>query len=522
MDRRMIEPIKTGANKANNINRDNRKATMYFIKYYLFLTLIIVSVFPVKAQLRDILTFEVQSLREESDSLIVDYRLWIPRQLVEPGQGLRISPVVQVGDSMLSLPPVTILGSNKQKVMDRYHRNSGLGSPPASLPPNDSLIPYSYTIRVPYRLWMDSARFSIRQEVSGYRGKKVITRYLLSDKIELEAKEAYQPKIQVAIIVPEKEEKRRRLQGKAFLDFQVGRSVILPNFRRNPEELQKIDDAVLDVKNNQDVQITGLYIEGYASPDGKYETNGRLSRQRAMALKKYIKEKFSLDGNLFRISSVAEDWDGLSELVRASGMPQKDRILEIISTIGIFDGREAALMKLDRGIAYRQMLKDMFPELRRVEYRIDYTVRDYDPEEVRSISRSRPEDLSELEFYRLALASEKEEKGAGKDKAYSRILLEVIPKYFPDSPAALNNAAAILLENGELSTAKRYLDKAGDSPEAWNNQGVLFLLAGELDKAEELFLKAREGGVVQASHNLMETRTKREDNKKMERYTSRK
>lgn len=477
----------------------------------LFLLLIIVSVLPVKAQVQDILTFEVQSFREESDSLIVDYRVWVPKQLVGSGQGLRISPMVQTADSLLLLPPITLLGKNKQKVLHRYHQNSGLAPLPVSLPPSNSLTPYHYTVRVPYRLWMDSAKVSIRQEVSGYRGKKVTTRYLLGDRVEPEAKEPYQPKIEVALIVPAKEEKRRTRQGKAFLDFQVGRSIIIPSLRRNPEELAKIDDAVRDVKNNRDVQITGLYIEGYASPEGKYEINERLARERATALKTYIRQKFGFDDALFKVSWTPEDWDGLVAAVQAGNMDYKDRVLETIASTDILDGRERKLMDIAAGIPYRKMLREIFPELRRVEYQIDYTVKDYTVEESKLLATQKPAQLSLRELYMLA-------KSYGSDTPeYTNILIETIPRYYPDDATANNNAAAVMITTGELNTAGRLLDKAGDSPEALNNRGVICLLAGELDKAEELFLKAKDSGVVQAAHNLMETQAKRQDNKRMQR-----
>lgn len=513
-------------NRTENMNTTSMKGVMLS-------ALLSLIVFPCFCQ--GLIRVDVHEFKEAGDSLRVCYTAKIVVPTVATGQGLCITPVVEAGDSLLLLPHVTILGNNKGKVIARYRNNAGADGKSfngntfnssgfnSSSYINDKDAEHVYTVSVPYRLWMDSAALSIRQETAGYRAHKLVTCYRFPGKVELEAKEAYRPEIQIAFIVPEKEEKRRKCQKQAFLDFQAGRSVIIPTFRRNPAELAKIDRAVSDVVNNPDASLLGLYIEGYASPEGLYATNERLSRERAAALKDYLKDKFSLAEETFKINSVAENWDGLVEMVRAGGMPQKDRILEIIATVNVFDGREAALMKLDRGVPYRQMLREIFPGLRKVEYRIDYTVRDYCPQEVQSISLIWPEDLSELEFYRLALASKNKEQGTGadKDKAYSHILLEVIPKYFPDSASAMNNAAAILLENGELPTAKRYLERAGASPQALNNRGVASLLEGDLDKAEGYLDKAREAGSPQAVHNLEEMRLKREDNKKMERYQDR-
>ncbi|MFV0586686.1 DUF3868 domain-containing protein, partial [Bacteroides reticulotermitis] len=129
-------------------------------------------------------------LQEKNDSLHVGYQLQLPSQSVESGQGLHIVPMIQAGDSVLRLPQMTVLGENKHKVLKRYHNNRKLGNSYSSLTPND--LPYHYHVRVPYQLWMDSARVCVRQEVSGYRGNKVVTEYQLTDQVELEARIPYQ------------------------------------------------------------------------------------------------------------------------------------------------------------------------------------------------------------------------------------------------------------------------------------------------------------------------------------------
>ncbi|MFV0420353.1 MAG: hypothetical protein ACK5KT_16705 [Dysgonomonas sp.] len=478
------------------------------MKHYILLALLTLISFPCFCQ--EVITVDVLEIKEENDSLVIKYDTKIDASMIEAGLGVRVSPVVQAGDSMLLLPDVTVLGKNKEKVITRFLNNTRKSY---SINNNES---FTYNIRVPYCLWMDSARLSIYQEVSGYRGNKVITHFLLKDRVELEPHAPYQVAPQVSFLVPEKEEKRRSRQGKAYLDFPVGRSVILPTYRRNPEELMKIDDAVRDVVNSADATLLGLYIEGFASPDGAYATNERLSRERATALKDYIKSKFSLSEDLFKVSFVAEDWEGLEALVKASDLPGKDKILETISSIGIHDGREAALMRLDKGVPYRQMLKEMFPELRRVEYQIDYSVKDYDVTQTKELLERNPSDLSQLEFYNLALSY-----GKGT-KEFAHILMEIIPHHFSNESVANNNAAAVMIENGELATAARYLEKAGENASTLNNTGVIYLMEGELEKAEEYFDRAIKEGNAEAQQNKEEVQSKRDDNKKLERYKNRK
>ena len=458
------------------------------------------------------LAFDILDLKEDNDTLLFRYNALVTPHAVRTGQSLRITPMLESGDFVMALPGVTVLGNNRRRVMkrmkhlpDEYIRTKIC---------SDTVFETAF--QVPYELWMDSASLVVEERLTGYRARTTTTRYRLNNSVSLSTRAPYEVSPVVAFILPDKEVKVRHRQGKAYLDFPVGRSVILPTYRRNPEELSKIDDAIRDVAGNSDVIIQGIYIEGYASPEGTYASNDRLSKARAEALKDYIVQKFNLNSSLFKVSNVAEDWEGLVELVQASELPQKAQILRIIESTDVFDGRESALMRLNGGTPYRLMLKDMFPDLRRVEYQVDYTVKDYDLSQSLVVLQKNPGDLSQLELYTLAFSSEK----WGSD--FTRILMEVIPKYFPDDAVANTNAAAVLLHGGELATAKRLLQKAGDSGAALNNLGVLQLLEGDLDAAEISFEKARDAGCSESAGNLEEVNAKRDDNKKQERYKHRK
>lgn len=462
---------------------------------------------------QSVVDVEILDFKEENYSLAVNYRVHISPEAIETSQSYQINPIVQAGDSVLVLPGVTILGRNKQKVLFRSSQGD-LKDFISSRIKSDTVL--TYTIKVPYLLWMDSACLVLRQELSGYRGQSTLTNYKLKDKVSLAHYEPYRVNPRVSFIFPQKEEKHRERQDKAYLDFQAGCSVIIPGYRRNPEELMKIYDVIRDVVNNPDVILQRLYIEGYASPEGPYALNERLSRERAQALKEYIRNKFRLDDNLFKITSVTEDWDGLVKLIKASNMPQKEKVLDIISAIDIHEGREAALMKLDKGIPYRLMLKEMFGELRRVEYRIDYMVRDYSIEQTRALLENNTGSLSQFELYSLALSY-----GKGSD-TFNKLVMETIPRHFPDNEIANNNAAAVMIICGELPTAKRYLEKAGQSAASLNNRGIILMMEGNLEKSGEYFSQAQRLGSEEAAANLQEVQAKLGDNIKIERYKNRK
>ncbi len=480
---------------------------------------------PLSAQdYKGVISFQTTELREAGDSLVVDLGIYIHSGAIAKCQSMRLTPELADGLNSLEMPYLEIQGKQRGRLNDRWEalRSKKLlyEEPYGTVRVNrkhdettDTLIVYKMT--VPYEMWMDDARLVVHQEVIGCYNEFRLFTFSMNNTVKLEPREAYAPTFEVVLVEPVREEKRRSKQGQAFLDFPVNQSVIQPNYRRNPEELAKIEDAFYDIKNNRDVQIRSLYVQGFASPEGRYNNNDRLARERSYALKDYMKHRFGLMEDMFKVDYTAEDWDGLKAMIAGSDIAYKDEIINIIETTGEPDARESKLMRLRGGAPWRTMLRDMFPMLRRVEYQIDYSVKDFTVDEIVTMIGVKDDLLSHREFY---LGARSFGKGTPQ---YEEILIDRVLRYFPDDPTALNNAAAVLIERGELVTAKRYLDRAGDTPAVWNNIGVVYLLSGELDQAEAIFRQSAAAGIAHAQSNLEQVRLKREDNVKMERYKNR-
>jgi hypothetical protein len=115
-------------------------------------------------------------------------------------------------------------------------------------------------------------------------------------------------------------------------------------------------------------------LTGYCSVEGGYARNEFLSRQRVEQFYLYFNKQYP---ELYHypqdLAWVAEDWGGLSKQIRKSPLKDRDDILEIIRKVPVFDTREALLKKLNGGRAWLYMEREIFPELRRVELRIEYS-----------------------------------------------------------------------------------------------------------------------------------------------------
>ena len=158
--------------------------------------------------------------------------------------------------------------------------------------------------------------------------------------------------------------KNRTEQGRAYLDFPVNKTTIYPDYRRNPEELQEIKRTIDVVKNDANVHITQIDIDGYASPEGGYKNNARLAQGRAEALKDYVMGQYEFSGDIFKVTSTPEDWAGLKKYVEENNIENKDEILEIIAGVnGSNEDAQEAKIKTRFPQTYAQLYKDVYPIL---------------------------------------------------------------------------------------------------------------------------------------------------------------
>ena len=300
------------------------------------------------------------------------------------------------------------------------------------------------------------------------------------------------PAWKIGFISPETEAvKARSESGSAYLEFVVGRWEILSDFRNNAAELQKIRASIETVERNPDATITGISIVGHASPEGTYTSNMALSERRAQALKNYVRSMYNLSDRFSSARGEGEDWAGLDSLVASSQLFEKHRILEIIRGGGDYDLREQQLRELGGGAPYRRLFEDFYPQLRRSDYRIGYTVAPFTVEEGKEVFRTRPGDLSLNEMFLIASTYE-----PGSD-AFNEVF-ETAARLFPSSDVANLNAAASALGRKDAVSAARYLDRVRERDGAvyWNNLGILAWLHGDNRKAAECFALGGEPGAV--------------------------
>ena len=268
-----------------------------------------------------------------------------------------------------------------------------------------------------------------------------------------------------------------------YIDYPLGKDEIYPDYKDNRKEIDKIDRILSPLSNNRFSTFERIQVRGYSSPDGPYGENERLAQARSRLFAGYIRDAYDLPRHRIEVSSVAEDWEGLKELLQQTQPPYADAVLRIIRKYGIFNGREKQLMDLQGGMPYKDMLRRFFPKLRRIEVVVEYNINEIDHQDASELIYTHPGLLSLEEMYETARYYR-----PGTDQY--REVYEIAAFHFPDDVTANVNAASAVMLTGDLISAWNYLRKVEADPRAWNNMGVLTLMEGNPEGAALWFRKA--------------------------------
>lgn len=443
-------------------------------------------------------------LNQKGDSLRVNMELDFSDLELDANRSLTLVPLVIADRLERELPSVVINGNRRHKIYQRQQLSAGGNTSSgvyAVVKAGDAGNKVYYSLSVPFEKWMSDAHLDMKEDLCGCGGAtQRVTQSHLADAVTLEdTRIAPTPtgKPLLSFIRPEVEElKKRSEQKEAFLDFPVAKSEIIPSYMNNPRELNKIESMLSELREDKNLTVQLIAIKGFASPEGSVSLNSRLSYNRAEAMRAYLSSRSSFPYKVYQVEQGGEDWEGLERLVSDSYISYKEDILYTIRSGRPEDAREQALKSIGGGEPYRVMLRDLFPQLRRVVCRVEYTVRGFDVDEAREIIRKNPKQLSLDEMFLVANTYDMQ------DPQFAEVF-ETAVRMYPDNEIANLNAAASSLQLGDLARAKKYLDNASSSTgEYLNNLGVYYLLKGEYRTARDLFTRAARKNVVEATDNL--------------------
>lgn len=481
-------------------------------KLYILLTLTILHCVSLQAQQKAQISLDSHTISRQGDKLNIAFTIQAKDIQLHSDQSLRLELSLEDDDKYLVLPCVIYTGNKRYKYDRRGELLSGQpqfekGTVYKTIRGIDKNTAYvvDYTLSILYESWMDHASIHAVQLFHDCCNESpLITQVLLADlNLQNEIPQtAVTPPAPRAVVVwnpdpavyrkmasmltaPSEAVKERSSAIEVQIDYPQGIYKVLPSFGKNTQQLAKVHTFMGSVMDNELITLNHMLITGYASPEGTYQSNEILARNRSVGFKQYMIGRYKLNDFPIDTESVAEDWEGLIRLLNDKNTDYTADVLAVIYSYSIFEGREKKLMELQGGIPYRDMLKNLFPLLRRIELEASYSVSPISDEKARELVYTRPNLLSLEEIYRVA------ENYTPGTPDYKKVY-EIAAKTYPNDAIANNNAAAACLISGDAKGALPYLNKLGNNRIGHINRGVYYYMLGDMQQAQQYLHMALE------------------------------
>lgn len=421
-----------------------------------------------------VITLDVMDIDRQDNQIFIDMVLDLTQANLKGNSEIVLTPKLVNGDNYADFGNYGVMGRNRWIYAERNGSDlfaifKGFGKEKEV---------NNISLSMPWQPWMEEALFMVDvQNVGCANCKKSNDLYGLAvtDFVPrvYEAEFVYVTPIAEAV-------KTREVSGRAFIDFKVNQTVILPDYRMNALELAKITATIDSVKNDKDITVTSLGIKGTASPEGPYANNERLAKGRTEALAEYVRNLYRFPKGFVQMNYEPVDWAGLAEWLENNAIENGNEILAIVEGSLPPEQRNSQIQKTYPK-QYKWLLDNVYPSLRHSDYNIEFTIREYTQvDEILEVMMTAPQKLSLAELFKAA--SSQPEGSELYTEAF-----EIAVRMYPDDPAANLNAGIAAMKRGDYTMAEKYLKKAGDGDEARYSRAVLTALTGDYTKALKEF-----------------------------------
>lgn len=461
--------------------------------YILFGCLSFVCCFGVNAQTshKGQISYDKISIVRDSSILKISMDIDLTKLNLKSNASLVLTPEISKGTEVLVLESIEIAGKRQYL----YKKRNGVEPLPIKRNKKEVQI-VKYQQNIPFSKWMRDAQLSVTENSCGCLDELSGVNHTGITSIEL-PKEEFIPLY--AYIQPVSVAKTQTGKIDLNLGFASGKSMLIPNYNSNQNELDKLRVFINQIKDNKLYILKSVIFHGYASPDGSYALNARLANERVNEVANYASRSINLPKTSIRTEYTAEDWDGVRKFVQESFLNDKYAILSIIDSNISPDNMEQRI-RTQHATSYRYLFDNCFPLLRRTECIVDYEIRDLTVDECKELFRTQPAMLSLNELYRLA-----ESYPEGSDEFNE--VFDVAVRIFPEDAVANLNAANVAIMRKQWKDAEKYLAKSPNTPESLNAKGVYHAMTGNFTAATNFLQKAAAEGLSAAESNLRNLET---------------
>jgi tetratricopeptide (TPR) repeat protein len=387
-----------------------------------------------------------------------------------------------------------------------------------SVQSNNKVITYTggeftYTDKIPYKEAMKISELVLR--VNAVKGKKSLDFdpvkladgvIATSTLVEKEGK-AIMMKDNYVRVTPE-------VQA-ADINYLINKSDIRST-ELKAEDIALLKEYIKNVSADPNRKFKNTVVSSYASPDGKFDMNEKLSVNRGTTADKFIKKEFGTieaakGAGFFDSKTTAEDWDGFKTEVEKSTIQDKELILRVLSMYSDPDVREKEIKNMSA--AFETLKTDILPRLRRSKMMVSVDKIGRSDEQILAQAKSDPKVLSleemlyaaklttdlneQLKFYQAAAESYPKCIRAANNIGYTYMALGKVneaiaafekAKAIQNNDIIKNNLGFGSLVKGDLVKAEEYFNSmTAATPESKWGLGVIAITKGEYDKAVNFF-----------------------------------
>ena len=401
-----------------------------------------------------------QSLIEDGERVVVSFEVETDVKSIPANRKEIIMPFIYNAKDTLWLETLEVYGKGRFKREMQEHHLAGDKDWQLSEKQVIKGDVYHYISSVPLKRWMKSVNLGIKRQMTGCNCEEDMAGQTLAEGVAL-FEEPMLPARRIPAEFTLADATREWDFGKDELEiiFKVSKIEIDSTVFNNEVTFGKILSAIDKIFANPKYKVDKIEIAGYASPEGKRSVNNWLAENRAKALISYIigqRPQYNLTEDSFRLRNGEENWPGLRRHVLASGIEEKDQIVEIIDMDLPDEEKKLKIKSLDKGKVWKKMLDEVYPHLRCARYLAVF----YDSTQDEAV-----------DMINLANQMIREGNYAG---AYETV------KPYSDDLRAYNTVGTALMMQGQFEEALPWLHKAVESNTA-SAQKNIDLINAELE-----------------------------------------
>lgn len=376
--------------------------------------------------------------------------------------------------------------------------------------PFESGKSFSYASSVPFDPAMEDAA-ELTVSITGSQGSKsatfdpvVVGAGVITTPLWVQADDQF---------IPVKDDFQRVITytEEVTVNYSVNSSAVRSGELRD-EDWKALKELIQLSVEADSVTITGARIEAYASPEGEITLNEDLASDRANSASAAItaemkRKKLTADDAFYALAPKGEDWQGFKSLMQASNIEDKNLILRVLEMYSDKNKREEEIRNIAK--TYKEIEKDILPQLRRSQVVVSYDVEGYTDEELMDYCMSQPDILTADELlYAATLFADLNDKLTVYQSA-ARIHSNDFRGYnnagwclaqmgrmnqawelfqqaleLERNKAVVNNVAALTRQDGNVDDAMKLLNEAaGAGPEVGYNKGIILVQKGDYASA---------------------------------------